>query len=211
MVLTEAHIDSLDALGGHTLSHAGYNSEGKSPSERLVLLWSNSAWTEIPLPPDLQSNGGALLGQTLVGKREVFVLGICIPWHMSPGVPPQERVKPWAQHERFLHLLQPAISDAIKNSPLIIAGDFNRFIPRAWGPKAPYALLEETFANVRIVTSGLLTPLNLPTIDHVAASGPIAARSVRGLSRFETDGRPRSDHFGVLVDFEWIPPNPPPG
>jgi exonuclease III len=211
VVLTEAHSSSLASLGGHVLADRGYNAHRKADDERLVLIWSRLPWEAIALPRQLQENGGAVLGRTQVADRDVFCLGLCIPWHMSPDVQRTDKITPWAQHVRFLNMLQPVLESATRLGPLIIAGDFNRLIPRTRGPKQSYELLESTFSGTRIVTSGPLAPLNLRTIDHVALSGPLSARSVAALSRFETDGRPRSDHFGVMVDLDWIPPNPPPG
>jgi endonuclease/exonuclease/phosphatase family metal-dependent hydrolase len=121
---------------------------------------------------------------------------------MSPEIPPQEKIVPWAQHMRFLKLLQPQMSRMLEYSPLIIAGDFNRFVPRSWGPRESYALLEETFSGVHLVTGGELSPLSLKTIDHIAVKGLALTNPVVALSRFETDGRPRSDHFGVLADLD---------
>jgi hypothetical protein len=42
VVLTEAHTDSLERLGGHSLSHPGYNASRKVDSERLVVIWSKA-------------------------------------------------------------------------------------------------------------------------------------------------------------------------
>jgi endonuclease/exonuclease/phosphatase (EEP) superfamily protein YafD len=203
VVLTEAHIDSMDACGGHALSHPGYNSGHRADRERLVLMWSRSPWEEIPLPDALQRHGGALLGRTHVDGRAVHCLALCVPWHMCPGVPPGEKVRPWSQHVKFLDLLKAEMDGLFRYSPLIIAGDFNRRIPRRWGPIAPYELMQETFCETDIVTQGLLAPLELETIDHVALKGPLAARSVRALDRFDHRQRPRSDHFGVMVDLDW--------
>ena len=202
VVLTEAHEASLTELGGHTLSHAGYDHGRKKETERLVLLWSRSPWQEIPLPPTLQANGGALLGRTLVDGRPVHCLALCIPWHMCPGVPPEGKVRPWAQHVKFLHLLKAEMAGLLRHSPLIIAGDFNRRMPRRWGPIAAYDLLQETFTGTDIVTQGPLAPLDLKTINHVALAGGLTARSVRALDRFDVRGRPRSDHFGILADLD---------
>ena len=203
VVLTEAHDASLADLGGHTLSHVGYNHGPKKETERLVLLWSRSPWEEIPLPDTLQQNGGALLGRTEVAGQPVCCLALCIPWHMCPGVPPTDKVRPWAQHVKFLHLLKAEMEGLLRHSPLILAGDYNRRMPRRWGPIAPYDLLQETFSGTDVVTQGPLSPLALETIDHVALHGPLAARSVRALDRFDARQRPRSDHFGVMVDFDW--------
>jgi len=201
--LTEAHENSMLGRGGHTLSHPGYNAGRKADSERLVLLWSKSPWEAVPLSERLQENGGAIFGRTVVEDRDVYCLCLCIPWHMSPCIPPDDKVRPWAQHMRFLELLQQAMPKLLEYSPLIIAGDFNQFIPRSRGSKGAGSLLQDTFAGTRILTEGELPPLGLKTIDHVSVCGPITVAKVDTLDRFDTVGRPRSDHFGVMVDFDW--------
>ena len=202
--LTEAHHDSLDALAGHSLSHRGYDSGRKKDSERLVLMWSRSGWEELPLPVAVQEAGGALFGRTEIEGVGVYCLAICIPWHMCPSVKTDGKTVPWAQHVRFLRELAPVLS-AIRQRhyPLIVAGDFNRRIPRAWGPIEAYDRLAATFSDMQIITEGPLAPLNEKTIDHVAFSGGISSTSVRSLDARAETGRPRSDHFGVLVDFDW--------
>lgn len=206
VILTEAHEGSLDRFGGHTLSHRGYHHDRKRDSERLVLMWSRAPWQEVTLSPDLQHNGGALLGRTHVGGRSVHCLALCIPYHMSWNVPRQAgKIQPWAQHRKFLTLLQAEMPRILQHSPLIIAGDFNQRMPRTrWGAKAPNAHLREVFSETAFVTEGPLAPLDLQTIDHVALSGPLTARSVTALSQFDVNGTERSDHFGVLADLDWV-------
>lgn len=204
VVLTEAHTHSLNLLGGHTLSHRGYDHGPKADSEQLVVIWSKAPWTSLAIPQPLQDIGGAVLGETDIRGRKVRVLGICIPWHMAPDAPPGEKVKPWKRHEEFLDHLGPALQALNPEAPLIIAGDFNRRIPRAWGPYRSYEKLEAALDGFVVVTEGPLAPLEDMTIDHVATRGPLSATLVRGLDRHDASGKARSDHFGVLVDFDWV-------
>ncbi|MFT5774383.1 hypothetical protein [Hyphomonas sp.] len=47
VVLTEAHTHFLDRLGGHTLSHRGYDHGPKADSEQLVVIWSKAPWKPV--------------------------------------------------------------------------------------------------------------------------------------------------------------------
>lgn len=202
LFLTEAHDNSTRALGGHSISHRGYRANHKVDSERLALLWSASPWEQLSVPNKIEAAGGAVLGRTEIKDESLTCLCLCIPYHMAK-LPGETRTRPWHYHDQFLTLIAPWIRALAQSEErLIIAGDFNRRMPRGWGPKRSYELMERAFENTRIVTSGQLEPLNEKTIDHVAISGGIKPQSVRALSQFEKDGRPRSDHFGVLADLE---------
>ncbi|MDX1292373.1 MAG: endonuclease/exonuclease/phosphatase family protein [Hyphomonas sp.] len=202
--LTEAHHDSLSQMGGFTIDHPGYDAGRKAASERLVLLWSRSEWEALPLPKNLHSAGGAVLGKTLVGDQTVFCLCICIPWHMCPTIKMDGKVVPWAQHVAFLKEIKPLLRELENtHSPLIVAGDFNRRIPRRWGPIEAYDLLTQAFDGLDIITTEALQPENAATIDHIAISSALTSKSVRTLSAIDPERRrPRSDHFGVLAELE---------
>ncbi len=202
VVLTEAHVSSLESMGGHVQTHRGYVVGPKADSERLVLIWSKAPWTEVPLPPSLADLGGAVLGQTTVDGRTVYCFGICIPWHMAPTSPPGEKTEAWKQHELFLEQLGPALGTFSHLRPLIVAGDYNRRMPRAWGPHKSYEKLEAALKGLDVVTRGSLAPLDAMTIDHVATRGDLRLAHVRALDRNDASERARSDHFGILVDFD---------
>ncbi|RCL88370.1 endonuclease/exonuclease/phosphatase family protein [Hyphomonas sp.] len=204
--LTEGHHDSLNQLGGFTLDHPGYGAGHKSESERLVLLWSSSAWELIPLPQNVQSTGGAIFGKTTSDGHAVYCLCICIPWHMCPTVKADGKVVPWAQHKLFLKELAPLLHELQHtHAPLIVAGDFNRRVPRCWGPIESFDLLTDAFDGLNIVTSNTLQPENAATIDHIAISATLTPKTVKSLSAIDPERqRPRSDHFGVLADIEVI-------
>lgn len=199
--LTEAHTASLDELGGHTIDHAGYRSGKKKPGERLVLLWSRTRWTPIPVPDDLARSGGIVAGGTEIKGEECLIIGLCIPYHMA-RLDHETRTAPWKHHQTFLKRLAPWLAGLPADLPIVIAGDYNRRVPRNWGPIVAYELLEAAFSPFDLVTSGPLAPLDEHTIDHVAVSAHWQATGVQARSRFEVDGRARSDHFGVVVDLE---------
>lgn len=197
--LTEAHDTSLERFGGYVRSHVGYRSGKKKPSERLVVIWSRRPWTPYPVPGDLERVGGISAGMTRLEGTDCLVIGLCIPYHMAK-LDSEARTAPWKHHKAFLKLLGPWLAGLPKDKPIIIAGDYNRRVPRNWGPIDAYDLLLDAFAPFNLVTTGPLVPLGEATIDHVAVSPHWKTSRVDARSRFGADGRPRSDHFGVMVD-----------
>lgn len=200
--LTEGHVASLESLGGNTLNHRGYRSDHKVDTERLVSLWSLSPWVELFVPPELARKGGIVAGETLVRGQAVSCVCICIPYHMA-RLPHESATRPWQHHIEFLEALRPWLKTLAErvSTPLLIAGDFNRRLPSLWGNKSALVGHQDCFAGFEIPTLGLLEPLKVQTIDHAAVRGAKAKR-VRLLERREKDGRPRSDHHGVIIDFE---------
>ena len=118
------------------------------------------------------------------------------------NLPREEKTRPWEDHLMFLDRLQPWLKNLPTSQPLIIVGDFNQRVPRVWTPHHVYTRMMDVFSGLHFVTEGALAPLDEQTIDHVVIAGSIKTLRIEARSRFEHDGRPRSDHFGVVVDFE---------
>ena len=157
----------------------------------------------MPVPEEIENNGGACFGETKIAGQIVRVLGLCIPYHMSKfNLSDGEKTRPWEDHLVFLDLLEPWLNTIARDLPLLIAGDFNQRIPRVWSPYRVYDRMMEVFSSFDFATTGSLSPLDEPTIDHIAVTEKVRVERVEVRSRFESDGRPRSDHFGVVVDFE---------
>lgn len=199
--LTEAWETSAAPLGGFAVSATGAAWSSKSDSERKVLLWSRNEWRDVQPLDALEATGSAITGLTLLGSTEIRVVGLCIPYHFANLLGQEPRAKPWSQHARFLEELAPLLLQWRQEGPVIVAGDFNQFMPRIWGPKRSYELLEATFHGYVVVTAGEINGVNARAIDHVAFAGDLAATNVLGLPAESADGRKRSDHFGVVVDF----------
>ncbi|MFN7055205.1 endonuclease/exonuclease/phosphatase family protein [Hyphomonas sp.] len=200
--LTEAWNASAAPLGGYAISAPGVAWSDEHPDERKVVLWSQNSWGGIELIEQLETTGSAITGTTLFAGKLVRIVGVCIPYNFASPVSQETRAKPWTQHERFLEDLAPLLRRWRDQGPVIVLGDFNQFIPRVWGPKRSYELLEAAFAGYRIVTAGEIESVGARAIDHVAGAGDVQVIKVYGLPAELADGRKRSDHFGVVVDFD---------
>ena len=84
--------------------------------------------------------------------------------------------------------------------PLILAGDWNQYLPRIWDPRRLSDLLERTLEPLQVATRGPIAGLDAAVIDHVAHSPGLTATRVYGWSGRSPDGRPMSDHAGVCVE-----------
>ena len=200
---TEAWRSSVISLGGHFVSAKGTAWSRQYEDERKVVLWSKQPWSRVSEPASLAAKGAAVVADTEFCGRVVRVLGVCIPYHMATPYGAVRKRPPWSQHTEFLEGLVPTLQDLNDGAPMIVLGDFNRKIPRSTGPMRPFELLESALAEFSIVTTGVIPGVNAPTIDHVVLGAGLLANAAKGLSRHTTDGRARSDHFGILLDAEF--------
>ncbi|WP_406680584.1 endonuclease/exonuclease/phosphatase family protein [Hyphomonas sp. FCG-A18] len=198
--LTEAWKQTLSQLDGYSVSAPGAAWSAQDPDERKVLLWSRRSWENVEVAHELDSLGGCLTGLTTIGPDKVRIVGLCIPYQFASPLGQVSKAKQWEMHERFLCKLEPLLSKWSTERPMIVLGDFNRRMPRSWGPKKSYELLERVFERLNIVTTGSLDNVDDRTVDHVAVSSQFNPSQVMGIPAESADGRKRSDHFGVMVD-----------
>lgn len=198
--LTEAWQNSLDLMDGFSISAPGVAWSPQHADERKVLLWSKVPWEGANAISVLERTGSAVTGLTNLSGLRVRVVGICIPYHFANPLGQSPKAAMWEQHERFLADVKPLIDAWIEDGPTIVLGDFNRRIPRSWGPKKSYELLERAFERLNIVTAGVLSGVKRKTIDHIATAGLSAPSKTCGLPAEDASGATRSDHFGVLVE-----------
>lgn len=201
--LTEAWQNSLDRFGGYTISSRGVPWSLQDTEERRVLLWSPSPWTEIDNVDDLEAVGSAVVARTKLAGKDVRIVGLCIPYPFASPFGQTPKAPQWRMHEQFVELLKPRLQKWTAEGPTIIVGDFNRRIPRAWGSKRAYEKLIEALGGLALPTAGLVHGLEEQIIDHIAFTGHFSANSVFGRSAVLEDGRERSDHHGVIVDFDY--------
>lgn len=199
--LTEAHEGSTTVLGGHEIAARGATwSFNRRESERLVVLWSSEPWRDV----DVAGNVGTATGGYVSGVAEspngpIRVVGICAPHHAASQVGAAEKARMWSEQIAFWDGLATLLSARDRRSPTILLGDFNQYVPRIWGSKAAHAAMQRSLCDLRIATDGPIREIDEPTIDHVVHSADLAPRALRGLSRFDDDGRALSDHFGIVM------------
>jgi endonuclease/exonuclease/phosphatase family metal-dependent hydrolase len=201
--LTEAHETSLARMPGHTLSSRGSYWSASVDSERKVLLWSKAPWTDAQDLPAISAISGVVSAVTEGPLGPVRVVGVCIPYHMASPFGAEERAKPWSIHMAYLDALAPALH-ALRESgpPVIVVGDFNQRVPAEWGVHEVRAKFDHAFAHFDIVTRGDVPGIGEPSIDHIAVTRELRAKKVLGLARFDAEGKPMSDHFGVCAELE---------
>lgn len=199
--LTEAHEGSTTVLGGHEISARGATwSFTRRESERLVVLWSSQPWREV----DAAGNEGTATGGYVSGVADtphgpMRVIGICAPHHAASQVGAAEKARMWSEQIAFWDGLAKVLSARDRRTPTILLGDFNQYVPRIWGSKAARAALVSALGDLRVATDGPICEIDEPTIDHIVHSANLAPQALRGLSRFDDDGRALSDHFGVVM------------
>ena len=198
--LTEAWKQSLADFGGHVISAEGGAWSPQHPDERKVVLWSRNPWADVEPIEQLEAIGSAITARSDINGNVVRFVGVCIPYHFASPLGVEPRAKPWTEHERFLEILKPHLARWARDEPVTVLGDFNRRVPRSWGPKQSYEKLEDTFSGYQFATTGILDEINDRTIDHIAFAGSFEVKRVYGKSAHLPDGRRRSDHFGVVAE-----------
>ena len=197
MCLTEVLVDFLGGDANIIASDPDYG-YGEIGQRRKVVLWSREGWRDVDRATrDVFPRGRLVAGTTSTPIGDVRVIGICIPWsgaHMS-----KDRKK-WESHLSFLEGLQSQITDL--KLPTLVLGDYNQRVPRdRTVPRHVSAALQAALTDkLTLATSGLLQPIEKPSIDHIAHSDHVVASRVGTLSNLSEDGTRISDHFGVYAD-----------
>ena len=200
LCLTEAWKQSLVDFSGHVISAAGIAWSPQHPDERKVVLWSRNPWADVEPIEQLEAIGSAITGTSEINGNVVRFVSVCIPYHFASPLGVEPRAKPWTAHERFLETFAPLLARWVQDEPAIVLGDFNRLVPRSWGPKKSYEMLEDAFSGYQFATTGILDKINDRTIDHIACAGSFEVKRAYGKSAHLPDGRRRSDHFGVVAE-----------
>lgn len=197
--LTEGHEDLLPR-GGHFACGQPPAEGFAIPGARRVLLWSRTVLTDVDRGGD-----AGLPHQAFVAARthtpvgETDVMSVCIPWADADVARFGGKSSRWQQHGEYLEALGGILARRDDDRPLIVAGDFNQYLPRVWGPTRLSALLEKTFAGMTMATRGQIPGLPDPVIDHLAHGPGLRKTDVRGWAGRTDDAKPMSDHSGVVV------------
>jgi len=195
-VLTEGCADLLPKSGYVIDGGINWGYERRDERNRKVLIWSKNHWHNIDqlgsheLPP-----GRFISGTTQTVLGEMKIIGVCIPWQSAHTTSGLKNRQVWQEHEVYLTHLAPLI--APKDSPLIVAGDFNQRIPKGRQPHRIYEQLIETFKNLSVSTAQINEP---PLIDHIAHSRHLRVDRVSIISDKDQHGT-LSDHRGAVIRF----------
>ena len=204
--LTETH-EGLLSREGYAICSQADSGYGIREGRRKVVLWSMQPWERVDdLGVDSLPSGRFVSGVTRTSLGELTVVGVCIPWFGSrtEAWHGKERKKRWEDHDRYLEGLAQVLG-CVSAQQLIVVGDFNQIIgsgSRA-GRKRQLALQRAFPASMTIATSALGYE-GRRGVDHIAASGDLAAESLGVVSNVH-DGRKLSDHFGVVADLSLRP------
>ena len=198
-ILTEAWVDHL----GPNLQHADAGPTGipfLGEAERKVVIASRWPITKVRIDLDVPTAGRFISSVIETPKGSLTVIGICIPWFASRVK--SGEAKNWEDHRVFLQELSPVLREAAEG-PCLVAGDFNQRIPRSRQPREVAELLEETFENFAIPTSGERPETGRMLIDHIAISPSIQCGDIAPWSG-AIDGKKMSDHDGVSAEVSLV-------
>lgn len=198
MVLTEVRT-SLPPERGHVVWCQALDAPWLASDERRVAMWSRQPWSEVDDHGlDALPSGRFVSARTETSIGAVRVVGVCIPWHMARvRVPPRDR-RPWEENIAYCREL-PAVLERYRGERVIVAGDFNQRLPRAYTSKAAAEALEEAFAGFDVVTAGIPEGCDRQGIDHIALGPGLRCERVWGWPNV-VDGRRLSDHDGAGCD-----------
>lgn len=181
-------------------------SKGMEDEWRKVFLWSRNPWKSMDDLGDKSLRCGRFVsGVTETSLGEVTVVGICIPWHESPGR--GSGVPHWKHHRQYSEILRGVLKEAhekVSGKHLIIMGDFNHCLEPQRRPssskraQARSALEKAIPTGMTIVTKGLKFK-GKRGVDHVVLSEDLVAECRDTISNIADDGVLLSDHFGVVM------------
>lgn len=164
---------------------------------RKVAMWSRNPWSDVTTLDDTAPGGRLIAATTDAGDGPVRVIGVCIPWDRAHVKDGRKDRKTWEDHEAFLPALGALISR--QSLPVVVAGDFNKAIPRRRQPHRVFDALREALGDMNIPTAGETDHGYL--IDHVAHSPQFASSSPEMICPHRGD-KELSDHHGVIVDLD---------
>lgn len=205
MVVTEACAVVLPDVRNVITSRADYGYASAPEERRKVLLWSRNGWSDVDdFGAESLPGGRFVAGTTNSPLGPIRVFGVCIPWrdaHVRTG---RRDRAPWHDHLQYLDALPACIHSSARPVPTVIAGDFNQRIPAARSPQRVSTSLRAAFSDWNIITSGLRSKSGELLIDHVGVRPPLTAGTVEVIERIPRNGRPLSDHHGVVVELTEI-------
>ena len=197
--LTESDAGLL-AQDGYTICAQPDFGQRVVNDRRKALLWSSKQWREVEDPGSKTLPPGRFVsGITNTELGETTVIGICIPWHNSRATGPTGTRRQWQDHREYIDGLAKILGRS-SATPLIVMGDFNQRIGQGNYPPARLrAALQDAMSPRLTTVTAALGFRGRRAIDHIAISADLAAESLGVISNMPDDGKPLSDHFGVVA------------
>lgn len=127
---------------------------------------------------------------------------VCIPWWDSQVKRFGGTKERWQEHMEYLALLPAIITGLRERGPVVVAGDYNQFVPAAWAPRKAADALAAALTGMAIATTGVVDPGGRGLIDHLAHTPDLAATGHRTWGGRDHEDRPMSDHSGVVVELQ---------
>ncbi len=207
--LTETDADF--GLGhGHTICALPDYGMGVRGKRRKVIVWSSNPWRPASgLGRATLVPGRFVAGITDTDIGELTVLGVCIPWAGSRTARFGGNRRQWQDHEEYLDGLKRLL-EPMSSFRAVLLGDFNQRL--SGNSNVPLRLrekLRQAVPATMTVATAETEFAGRPTIDHIAVSDDLIARSIGTIDN--TDGERRlSDHFGVVAELSTrdAPQNP---
>lgn len=203
--LTEAYDDFSLETGYLISSDADYGYQ-IVPGRRKVMLWGKQPWINVvKQPSNAMPPGRYVYGETETSLGVLGIHGVCIPWRDAHVYTGRKNRQLWQDHLAYLATLPDAL-DGKDCALQVMVGDFNQRIPRKRVPVHVYETLENVLANrFTILTTGIISPIEKQTIDHVAVTEQLKAGWIQSISNIGPEGQRLSDHFGIVAKLESTP------
>jgi hypothetical protein len=200
--ITEGHKAFLEGDDGSLISSQSDYGLGPKGDRRKVLLWTRTTWKNVEEIGDRALPSGRFIaGSTETALGDLHVVGVCVPWSHAHVTFGRKDRSPWEEHCVFLSGLARVLSSRRYANRTILLGDFNQVLPRKRAPLPAYEALRAAIpANMAVATEGPVSPLGLPSIDHLAHTKDFPGVAVRSISNLDERGRKLSDHFGLLIE-----------
>ena len=197
--LTETDADF--GLGhGHTICALPDYGMGVRGKRRKVILWSRNPWR----PASGLGRATLVPGRFVAGSTDtpigaLTVLAICIPWSGSRTARFGGKQRQWQDHEEYLDGLKRLLAP-VTPSRVVLLGDFNqRLSGKSNVPLRLREKLRQAVPPTMTVATAETEFAGRRTIDHIAVSDDLIARSIGTISNIDGERR-LSDHFGVVAD-----------
>ena len=198
--LTEAYENSFQSFDGQSASSNPDTGYPIHKGRRKVVIWSRWGLANVDDLGSDQLPSGRFVSATVQHCVLLSLVGVCIPWkdaHVKGGHQNRER---WEDHSIYLSALNDVPQFKPNAFPTIVFGDFNQRMSGKYARKDVHEQLKQTFGHFAIPTGDLQDTDGKSAIDHIAIRGNVELVDTGVISRFDSNQKELSDHFGTWCD-----------